>query len=125
PGQGGRMKHEFMRPGLRTALTFCAMVLTGMLQAQVAAPTGVAHEVRLPGENLSPTTLAVAPDGRVWFTLSAGNAIARVEADGSGFVRFDLPQPGSSPRIIALGSDGNMWFSEHEGNRIGRITPDG
>lgn len=119
------MMDELMRSRLRSALMCCAIVFGGVLYAQEREPTGVVHEVLLPGENLSPTTLAVAPDGRVWVTLSGANAIARVEADGSGFVRFDLPQPGSSPRIIALGSDGNMWFSEHEGNRIGRITPDG
>jgi virginiamycin B lyase len=96
-------------------------------QAQSFLPhtDGVVHEVKLPGENLGPTTLSVAADGRLWFTLSSGNAIGRVEADGSNYVQFDLPQPGSSPRIIALGSDGNLWFSQHDGGRMGRITPEG
>ncbi|MGA0805994.1 MAG: virginiamycin B lyase family protein [Pseudohongiellaceae bacterium] len=100
---------------------------SGITAQHAALPytDGVVYEVQLPGENLGPTTLAVAADGKLWFTLSSGNAIGRVDADGSNYVQFDLPHPGSSPRIIALGSDGNMWFSEHEGNRMGRITPDG
>jgi streptogramin lyase len=79
----------------------------------------------LPTERSGPTTVALAPDGGVWFTLGSGNAIGRMNPDGSGYAQYPLPHPDSSPRIIALGSDGNMWFSEHTGNRIGRITPSG
>jgi virginiamycin B lyase len=79
----------------------------------------------LPAPNRGPTTVALAPDGTVWFTEGTANAIGRMRPDGTGLREFPLPSPGSAPRIIALGSDGNMWFSEHAGNRIGRITPDG
>jgi virginiamycin B lyase len=79
----------------------------------------------LPSPRSGPTTIALAPDGTVWFTESAGNRIGKMNPDGSGLVEYALPNPDSSPRIIALGADGNMWFSEHTGNRIGRITPDG
>ena len=72
-----------------------------------------------------PTTIALAQDGTVWFTESAGNRIGRMSPDGTGLKEFPLPNADSSPRIIALGSDGNMWFSEHTGNRMGRIAPDG
>lgn len=79
----------------------------------------------LPHPRSAPTTLTIAPDGRIWFTESSGNRIGRMNPDGSGLVEFALPHPGSSPRIIARGADGNFWFSEHTGNRIGRITPTG
>src|ERR1700678_1612870 len=82
-------------------------------------------EFELPHANSGPTTVAIAPDGSVWFTEGGGNRIGRMEADGTGLKEFDLPHPGSQPRIIALGADKNMWFSEHLGNRIGRITPTG
>src|SRR5690606_16332874 len=72
---------------------------------------GVVTEIKLPTIGGGPTTLSITDDGRVWFTLSAANAIGRVEADGSGYTQFDLPHPGSSPRIIAIGADGNLWFS--------------
>jgi streptogramin lyase len=94
-------------------------------QERAAAPLatdGVVHAIALPRPNLGPTTLSIAADGTVWFTLSAGNAIARVNQDGSGYQEFALPNPDSSPRIIAVGADGNLWFSEHAGNRMGRIT---
>ncbi|MET0281191.1 MAG: Virginiamycin B lyase [Steroidobacteraceae bacterium] len=86
---------------------------------------GKVHAINLPHPGSGPTTVAVAPDGRIWFTQSSGNRIGRFNADGSGLVEFPLPHADSGPRIIALGSDGNMWFSEHSGNRIGRITPAG
>jgi streptogramin lyase len=79
----------------------------------------------LPNPDSGPTTLAVATDGRVWFTQSSGNRIGRMDPDGHGLAEFPLPHPDSAPRIIARGADGNMWFSEHGGNRIGRITPQG
>jgi virginiamycin B lyase len=79
----------------------------------------------LPNADSGITTVAVAPDGGVWFTESSGNRIGRMNPEGSGLAEFVLPQANSGPRIIALGADGNMWFSEHTGNRMGRITPAG
>lgn len=86
---------------------------------------GTVIDFVLPWRDSGPTTIAIAPDGRVWFTLGGHNAIGRMNPDGSGLIAYVLPQPDSAPRIIALGGDGNMWFSEHAGNRIGRITPAG
>lgn len=114
---------------LRTSVfrTSAALVVLASSTALIAAEAplatdGVVHEITLPRENLGPTTLSILDDGSVWFTLSTGNAIARVDRDGSGYREFALPNPDSSPRIIAEGSDGNLWFSEHTGNRMGRIT---
>ena len=59
----------------------------------------------------SPTTIAIALDGTVWFTESNGNRIGRMNPDGSHLTEFDVPTPESAPRIIALGADGNLWFS--------------
>ena len=86
---------------------------------------GAVTDFPLPNPDSGPTTIALAQDGTVWFTESAGNRIGRMAPDGTDLKEFPLPNPDSSPRIIALGADGNMWFSEHTGNRMGRITPDG
>ena len=86
---------------------------------------GTVMEFPLPTPASGPTTIAVAPDGSLWFTLGGANAIGRMNPDGSGLLEHLLPHPSSAPRIIALGADGNMWFSEHTGNRMGRITPSG
>lgn len=86
---------------------------------------GMVTEFPLPNPGSGPTTIALAQDGTLWFTESAGNRIGRMAPDGTNLKEYSLPNPNSSPRIIALGADGNMWFSEHTGNRMGRITPDG
>jgi virginiamycin B lyase len=84
-----------------------------------------AIEFSLPTPASGPTTIALAPDGTLWFTEQSGNRIGRMAPDGTAIKEFDLPNPASAPRIITIGPDNNFWFSEHEGNRIGRITPGG
>ncbi len=86
---------------------------------------GQVTEIPLPTPGSGPSTVAIAPDGTIWFTQSSGNRIGRMAPDGSGYAEYPLPTPDSSPRVMALGADGNMWFSQHTGNRIGRITPAG
>lgn len=89
------------------------------------ATDGRVHGVPLPNPGSGITTLAVAPDGNVWFTQSSGDRIGRFDPVTGTVKEHALPHAGSSPRIIALGADGNLWFSEHTGNRISRITPQG
>lgn len=86
---------------------------------------GQVHFYPLPHERSGPTTVAIAVDGRIWFTESSGNRIGSMNPDGSALVEYPLPHPDSAPRIIARGSDGNLWFSEHSGNRMARITQNG
>jgi len=86
---------------------------------------GVVTAFAMLSDNAGPTTISIAPDGDIWYTLSSGNAIGRMKPDGTQMVEYPIPTPESSPRIIALGSDGNMWFSEHNSGKMGRITPDG
>ncbi len=62
---------------------------------------GVVTEFPLPNPGSGPTTIALAQDGTVWFTESAGNRIGRMRPDGTGLTEFPLPNPNSSPRIIA------------------------
>lgn len=89
------------------------------------ATEGAVHTLVQLAPRSGPTTIAVAPDGQLWFTQASGNRIGRVNPDGSGLMEYPLPQPGSSPRIIAVGADNALWFSEHDGNRISRITAAG
>ncbi len=117
--------------------TFCLMGILAMTGTASAGPqhwlgpetqvhaTGDVEDFPLPTPHAGPSTVALAPDGSLWFTLSGANAIGHMQPDGSGLESYPLPHPDSSPRIIALGADGNMWFSEHTGNRMGRITPAG
>ncbi|HSS26715.1 MAG TPA: gamma-glutamyl-gamma-aminobutyrate hydrolase family protein, partial [Usitatibacter sp.] len=72
------------------------------------------------------TTIALAPDGTLWFTESSGNRIGRMSPDGSGLVEYALPSPDSSPRIIALitewqGHDGKVERRDEKSNLGGTM----
>src|SRR4249920_3048723 len=68
--------------------------------------SGTFMEFPLPNPNSGPTTIAIAPDGTLWFTESNGNRIGRMAQDGTRLAEFALPHAGSAPRIITIGSDG-------------------
>jgi virginiamycin B lyase len=61
--------------------------------------------------------------GSLWVGDSGGDAIHRVETDGSS-VTYPLDES-SFPTSIALGPDGALWFTEGRDDEIGRITVDG
>jgi virginiamycin B lyase len=69
-----------------------------------------------------PGAIAVA-DGSMWVADAGGDAIHRVETDGSS-VRHPL-DAGSFPISITAGPDGALWFTEGRDDEIGRITLDG
>ena len=69
-----------------------------------------------------PGAIAVA-GGSMWVADAGGDAIHRVETDGSSH-RYAL-ETGSFPISIAEGPDGALWFTEGRGDAIGRITLDG
>ena len=69
-----------------------------------------------------PGAIAVA-DGSMWVADAGGDAIHRVETDGSSQA-YTL-DAGSFPISITAGPDGALWFTEGRGDAIGRITVDG
>ncbi len=52
---------------------------------------GVVTAFPLPNPRSGPTTIALAQDGTLWFTESAGNRIGRMNPDGTGLREFPLP----------------------------------
>ncbi|MFT5320906.1 MAG: streptogramin lyase, partial [Pseudohongiellaceae bacterium] len=44
---------------------------------------GVVTAFTMLSENAGPTTISIAPDNSIWYTLSSGNAIGRMNPDGS------------------------------------------
>jgi virginiamycin B lyase len=61
--------------------------------------------------------------GSMWAVDAGGDAIHRVETDGSS-VRIPL-DAGSFPTDIVAGPDGALWFTEARDDEIGRVTVDG
>jgi uncharacterized protein (TIGR03437 family) len=72
----------------------------------------------------SPGAITVGPDGNLWFTDGATNAIGKITSGGT-ITEYPLATPKSLPVGIAAGPDGNLWFTEASNNKIARITPAG
>ena len=70
-----------------------------------------------------PGDITVGPDGRLWFTQSAGNSIGVISTSG-GFIDYTLPTSGAEPSSITS-TAGALWFTEFLANRIGRISTTG
>ncbi|MCC5950600.1 MAG: S-layer homology domain-containing protein [Acidimicrobiia bacterium] len=71
----------------------------------------------------NPRSVALGPDGAVWFANYGRNSIGRVTVDGvhSVFVDERIDRPES----IAAGPDGAVWFTNVGNDTIGRITLSG
>ena len=94
-------------------------------QTVLFEPPNVSAEFAIPSRDgtpkaVNPRDIVQGPDHAMWFTETAGAAIARI--DGSGTVTEYAIS--GVPSSIILGSDGALWFSEAGFTRqYGRIAP--
>jgi virginiamycin B lyase len=72
-----------------------------------------------------PYSVAVGPDGNLWWTATMSNVIWAMNLKGRIVHRFAIPTAGSQPWGITAGRDGALWFTETAGNKIGRVTTRG
>ena len=88
-------------------------------------PNQTVTEFPIPAANNSPFSIALGPDGNVWFTevgmSGAGSGIGRITPGGT-ITEFNGP---GSPGGITAGPDGALWFTEIAGDKIGRMTTAG
>jgi len=80
---------------------------------------GSIGSIQLPQTDASPTDIAVAPDGNIYFPSGQQGAIYRYEPSTVGTPQVILPAPGFSGdniEHIAVGKDGNIYCSVRSGN---------
>jgi hypothetical protein len=72
-----------------------------------------------------PNSIAAGPDGNLWFTDTAANAIGRINPTTAAISEFNGGlNAGGSPQYIAAGADGSLWFTDNGTTKaIGRISP--
>lgn len=75
-----------------------------------------------------PMIAAVAPDGSIWFSEVAGNAIGHLFPDTGHVETYEvrpptIPDMSDWPLGIALTPDGSVWFTLLLDNQIGRLNP--
>jgi virginiamycin B lyase len=102
-----------------------ALVLMAALALwRLATPPAIeVVEYKMPEPRDTPTVLAVAPDGTVWFTIDFAAAIGRIR-DGK-VERLPIPRVNVEPIGIAVAADGSAWFTDSESRQVSRITPAG
>ena len=71
----------------------------------------------------TPTAIAAAADGTIWFTIDLAAAIGRVR-DGR-LERLSLPSNNVEPIGLGVGPDGSAWYTDNSARGISRITPAG
>lgn len=70
-------------------------------------------------------SMTTGPDGALWFTDIAANAIGRIDGAAMTMRRYALPRPTTNPMGISVGPDGALWFAEEGYSTIGRISTNG
>ena len=79
------------------------------------------HKVTTP--NASLRSVAVGPDGDLWFTENFANKIGRMATDGTMLGEYYIPTPSSDARCIAAMSDGRFFFTQCGAGLIGEVIP--
>ena len=98
-------------------------LLLGGLPAVMSAQQLAVTETTLPLAKGQPLGIVFGPTGTSLFIDQLrGNAIARVNADGST-ENYPLPTPDAQPAYGVTGPDGAQWFTEYNAGNIGRLNP--
>jgi streptogramin lyase len=87
-------------------------------------PAPVAQEFPGATAGSNANSIAVGPDGNLWFTEFDVSRIGRITPAGVVTEFATGITAGNYPSGIAAGADGNLWFTEL-GGKIGRITTAG
>jgi virginiamycin B lyase len=80
-------------------------------------------EYRMPQPLDTPTAIAAAPDGTIWFTIDLAEAIGRVR--NGQLERLPLASNNVEPIGLGVGPDGNAWYTDDSARGISRMTPSG
>jgi len=104
-----------------------SLALVGALLAIViwrygasATPTVVEYPMLVTGD--IPATLAIAPDGAVWFTIENSSALGVVR-DGQ-VERVSRGRQSLEPLGLAIGTAGDVWFTDTMSKSIGVWSPE-
>jgi virginiamycin B lyase len=96
------------------------------LIGMVDAKTGKVTEYKMPNPKAKdPHTIAFLRDGRMFFTVQAGNFVGILDpkAPGGNIKLIESPTANSRPYGVRLDSKGVPYFDEFNSNKIGSIDP--
>lgn len=96
------------------------------LIGMVDAKTGTVTEYKMPNPKAKdPHTIAFLPDGRLFFTVQAGNFIGTLDpkVPGGAIRLVESPTANSRPYGVRLDSKGVPFFDEFNSNKIASADP--
>jgi virginiamycin B lyase len=96
------------------------------LIGMVDAKTGKVTEYKMPNPKAKdPHTIAFLRDGRLFFTVQAGNFVGVLDpkVPGGNIKLIEAPTLNSRPYGVRLDSKGVPYFDEFNANKIGSIDP--
>ncbi|MBV8949247.1 MAG: hypothetical protein JOZ99_00100 [Actinobacteria bacterium] len=79
--------------------------------------------VSLPSGYGQPLFVAVAPGGKVWFTMPVTNSIGVYDPVTGNVQQWQAPSGNSGPWDLAIDHRGVIWFTEHYSNKIASFDP--
>ena len=92
----------------------------------VDAKTGKVTEYKMPNPKAKdPHTIAFLRDGRIFFTVQAGNFVGTLDpkVPGGAIKLIESPTLNSRPYGVRLDSKGVPYFDEFNSNKIGSMDP--
>jgi virginiamycin B lyase len=106
-------------------VAFLAVALGGAVAwlTNPNGPGGRFVEYRMQQPLDTPTAIATAADGTIWFTIDLASAIGRIS--NGQLERLPLPSSNVEPIGLGAGPDGSAWYTDNSVRGISRITPAG
>ena len=96
---------------------------TGQPTADTGSVVGASTETSIPARA---TQIAIATDGKVWYTERFNHYIGRLDpANNNQVTRFPTLTPDAGPQDITAAPDGSLWFTQANVGNIAQITADG
>ena len=96
------------------------------LIGRIDAKTGKITEYKMPNRKAGdPHSLVFLPDGRLFFTVQAGNFVGTLDpnAPGGAVKLVEAPTVNARPYGVRLDSKGVPYFDEFNSNKIGSADP--
>lgn len=114
------MRRQRIRPTWGGPRGLLVVVLAAMMASCVVAATASAFALQRFASGVSPSSLALSPQGDLWFTDTDGGSVGRIDAK-RGVTRLRTwARADGEPFAITRGAGGAMWFIDWRGRWLGR-----
>jgi virginiamycin B lyase len=87
------------------------------------APEGRVTEYALPTSHVSPQSLTIDQQGRIWYTALTANLLGVFDPATEEFTEYKIPTRNARPFGLVADEKGRIWFTQNGNGKIGRFDP--